>query len=130
MAVLRDYTNSLDIGLKPLDIGLKPLDIGLKLPRGFRLRVTHGPDAGSVIESRGPKLSVGSAPENDLVLDDTQVSAHHLVLQWREGAYWIDHGGSGLGGLVTGNHSHQAMMLRDGSELMLGDTTLRFELLD
>lgn len=123
MAVLRDYTNS-------LDIGRKPLDIGLKLPRGFRLRITHGPNADSVIESRRPKLSVGSAPGNDLVLEDTQVSAHHLVLQWREGSYWIGHGGSGLEGLVTGTPSHQAMMLHDGSELMLGDTTLRFELLD
>jgi pSer/pThr/pTyr-binding forkhead associated (FHA) protein len=116
MAVPSDHTNS--------------LDIGLKLPRGFRLRVTHGPNADFVIESRGPQLSVGSAPGNDLVLGDTQVSAHHLVLQWREGSYWIGHGGSGRGGLVTGNLPCQAMMLRDGSELMLGDTTLRFELLD
>lgn len=105
-------------------------DIGLKLPRGFRLRITHGPNVDSVIESRGPQLSVGSAPGNDLVLDDAQVSAHHLILQWREGSYWISQGGGGTGAVANGNHVHQALMLRDGSELMIGDTTLRFELLD
>lgn len=106
------------------------LDIGLKLPRGFRLRITHGPNADSVIESRGLELSVGSAPGNDLVLPDAQVSAHHLILQWREGAYWVGQGYGGPGDLATGNHAPQPSMLRDGSELMLGDTTLRFELLD
>lgn len=118
MAALSEHTTS--------------FDIGLKLPRGFRLRITHGPNADSVIESRGPQLSVGSAPGNDLVLEDAQVSAHHLILQWRAGSYWIDQGGGGggSGGVVTGNHAYQALMLRDGSELMLGDTTLRFELLD
>lgn len=106
------------------------LDLGLKLPRGFRLRITHGPNADLVIESRGPQLSVGSAPGNDLVLKDAQVSAHHLILQWREGSYWIGQGGGEPGGAVNGNHVHQALMLRDRSELILGDTTLRFELLD
>lgn len=107
-----------------------PLDIGLKIPRGFRLRITHGPNADSVIESRGPLLSVGSAPGNDLVLEDAQVSARHLILQWREDSYWIGQGGGELGDPVTGNHAHHPLMLRDGSELTLGDTTLRFELLD
>jgi pSer/pThr/pTyr-binding forkhead associated (FHA) protein len=106
------------------------LDIGLKLPRGFRLRITHGPNADSVIESRGPQLSVGSAPGNDLVLPDAQVSAHHLILQWREGSYWVGQGDGGPGGPANGNHAPGALPLRDGSELMLGDTTLRFELLD
>lgn len=106
------------------------LDLGLKLPRGFRLRITHGPNADVVIESRGLQLSVGSAPGNDFVLKDAQVSAHHLLLQWREGSYWIGLGGGEPGGVVTGNQVHQALMLRDRSELMLGDTTLRFELLD
>lgn len=106
------------------------LDVGLKLPRGFRLRIMQGPNADAVIESRGPQLSVGSAPGNDLVLKDAQVSARHLVLQWREGSYWVGQAESEPGGGVTGNHVSQVLMLRDRSELMLGDTTLRFELLD
>jgi len=107
-----------------------PLDIELKLPREFRLRITHGSNADSVIGRRGLEPSVGSAPSTELVLPDAQVPAPQLTLQWRAGSYWIGQGGGGLVDRVTGNHDHHALVLRDASELTLGAATLRFELMD
>ena len=46
----------------------------------FRMRVTHGPDAGREAVSDGPELSVGTAPTNQLVLSDPTVSRNHLAV--------------------------------------------------
>jgi pSer/pThr/pTyr-binding forkhead associated (FHA) protein len=105
------------------------LDIGPTLPPGFRLRVTRGPSEGLVVESTESQLSVGSAPGNDLVLNDLLVSRCHLVVEWSEGCYWVRYGGF-TSELLVGDRCSTALMLRDRSELMLGNTTLQFELLD
>jgi pSer/pThr/pTyr-binding forkhead associated (FHA) protein len=105
------------------------LNIDPVLPPGFRLRVTRGPSEGLVVESTEPQLSVGSAPGNDLVLNDLLVSRCHLLVEWSEGSYWIRYAGTGSG-LLVGDRALHCLMLRDRSELMLGDTTLQFELLD
>jgi len=104
------------------------LDIGPVLPPGFRLRVTRGPSEGLVVESHEAQLSVGSAPENDLVLNDVLVSPRHLVVAWSEGCYWVRYGNSA--GELSVAANAPGLMLRDRSELMIGDTTLQFELLD
>ena len=104
------------------------LDIGSQLPREFQLRVTRGPSAGVTVRSTGTQLSVGRAPENDLVLNDLLISGHHLIVQWNEGSYWVRFAGA-LNGLFSGGRAPQPSVLRDGSELMLGATTMRFELL-
>jgi len=33
----------------------------------------------------GRRLAVGRAPSNDLVLDARSVSAHHAIVEWRDG---------------------------------------------
>lgn len=107
----------------------KKLNIGPVLPPRFRLRVTRGPSEGLVVESTRPQLSVGSEPGNDLVLNDLLVSRRHLLVEWSEGCYWIRYAGS-TNGLLLGDRALHSLALRDRSELMLGNTTLRFELLD
>jgi DNA-binding NtrC family response regulator len=95
----------------------------------FQLRVSSGPGAGRVARGTGPQLSVGSAPENDLVLDDPLISRRHLVVRWSDRGYWVRDAGSMNGTFIDG-HAIQAALLRHGSELALGGTTLVFELLD
>ena len=106
------------------------LDIGRAPPKGFRLSVTRGPSEGLVVESTGAELSVGSAPGNDLVLNDLLVSRRHLIVEWSEGSYWVRYAGlANTNGVAIIDRSFHASVLRDGSELMLGETTLHFEVL-
>lgn len=110
---------------------VKTLDIELGPAKGFRLSVTRGPSEGLVVQSSGAQISVGSAPGNDLVLNDLLVSRRHLIVEWSEGSYWVRYAGLAL---MTGTAIHDrafhASVLRDGSELMLGETTLRFETIE
>lgn len=105
------------------------LDIGPAPPRGFRISVTRGPSEGLVVESRGTKISVGSAPGNDLVLNDLHVSRRHLIVEWSEGSYWVRYAGL-TNGMMISDRAFHASILRDGSELMLGETTLHFEVIE
>src|SRR6185436_19154477 len=102
--------------------------MGLSTPTRYRLRVTRGPSEGLVMETTSPQLSIGSGPGNDLVLNDLQISRRHLVVEWYEGGYWIRYAGT-MQGVVIGDRGLHSLMLRDQAELMLGDTTLHFELL-
>jgi pSer/pThr/pTyr-binding forkhead associated (FHA) protein len=96
----------------------------LDSPRRFRLRVTQGPSTGLTVNNDGPQLSVGSAPGNDLVLKDPLVSNRHLLVRWSNGSYWARCAGPNEECV-----GHPAE-LRHGTELMLGATTLVFELFD
>jgi pSer/pThr/pTyr-binding forkhead associated (FHA) protein len=108
----------------------KGLDTSPPPPKGFRLSVTRGPSEGLVVESAGSQISVGSAPGNDLVLNDLHVSRRHLIVEWSEGSYWVRYAGlTNSNGAVISDRSFHASVLRDGSELMLGETTLHFEVL-
>jgi predicted component of type VI protein secretion system len=108
----------------------KPLDIEPDPPRGFRLSVTRGPSEGLVVESTGAELSVGSAPGNDLVLNDLLVSRRHLIVEWHEGSYWVRYAGlTNTDGMTVSERAFHSSVLRDDSELMLGETTIHFEVL-
>lgn len=118
------------MGAVTLVTDTKPLDIGPAPPRGFRLSVTRGPSEGLVVESTGAQVSVGSAPGNDLVLNDLLVSRRHLIVEWSEGSYWVRYAGlTNTTGLTVAERSFHSSVLRDGSELMLGETTIHFEVL-
>lgn len=73
----------------------------------------------------GSCLSLGSAPDNAVVLASSAVSRHHARV-WRtpEGACWIEDLGSTNGTRVDGQRVEKAW-LRTGSSVSLGDETLR-----
>jgi DNA-binding NtrC family response regulator len=97
--------------------------------RSFQLRVLSGPNEGAVATAVGRELSVGTAPGNHLVLTDPLVSRHHLVVQWGNRGYWARDVGS-TNGTKIGDHIIQAAALHDGSQLVIGNTRLVFELLE
>jgi two-component system, NtrC family, response regulator GlrR len=97
--------------------------------RSFQLRVVSGPNEGAVATAVGRELSVGTAPGNHLVLTDPLVSRHHLVVQWGHRGYWARDVGSTNGTRIS-DHVIQAAALHDGSELVIGNTRLVFELLE
>ncbi len=98
--------------------------------RGFRLVVAEGPDGGRTWESVGDRAAVGTEAPNDLRLSDETASRFHCEVRIEaSGAARVRDLGSANGTLLDGVQVVEAF-LRDGSQLRLGGTLLRFELLD
>lgn len=103
------------------------LDLTGERPRRFRRRVrievTGGPCIGRTVTSSKRRISVGSAAENDLVLDDSAVSRHHLAIDLTEQEIALTDLGSTNGVFGGGLRLRQATI--DGPiTLTLGRTTL------
>jgi DNA-binding NtrC family response regulator len=96
------------------------------LLRCARLSVTRGPDAGQELGIETPRISVGSAPDCDLVLSDPAVSRRHFELIATEGGYLLRDLGS-TNGTRAGGVRLQRALLDEPTLLTLGSTTLRLE---
>lgn len=91
-----------------------------------RLEVLSGPSAGKVIETEKDLVRVGSAPGNDLVLDDPEVSRSHLELRRQVGQYVLADLGS-TNGTFIGDLQVKEATIRTAKEINLGGTTtIRF----
>lgn len=71
----------------------------------------------------GETLSVGRAPDCDLVVDDPSVSKHHAALVWDEPhrRVLVEDLGSSNGVHLNGERIKSKMWLRDGDTLTFGD---------
>src|SRR3954470_14582290 len=79
-----------------------------------------------VHETTGQRVSIGRAPDNDVVLPDLTVSARHAVLDRAgDGSYVITDLGSSNGTFVNGARV-QKSRVDEGSVLSLGRHLLRF----
>lgn len=91
------------------------------------LTITSGENAGKqfVIEHR--PLSIGREPARDIQLVDPKVSRKHALLR-RDGDACLIAPAKALNGIViNGNRVESETALRDGDEIQLGATVLRFE---
>lgn len=73
-----------------------------------------------------PKVTVGRSERNDLVLEDTNASRFHAVVESTPQGYRIADQNSRNGILVDGRRCQEAMLV-NGVTVRLGDTLLRFE---
>jgi pSer/pThr/pTyr-binding forkhead associated (FHA) protein len=69
--------------------------------------------------------SLGRAQDNDVHVPDEHASRHHARIDVQQGAYVISDLGSANGTFVN-NQRIQRQALRDGDEIRIGDTVLRF----
>lgn len=88
--------------------------------------VLSGPLAGSVVEV-GEKLTLGRRPENTLRIRDDQVSRFHAVIERHDDHYVVEDLGSRTGTVVNGRPIVDRTELASGSELVIGQTVLRFD---
>ena len=72
----------------------------------------------------GMSLSVGRAFDNDIILEDEYVSAHHLRLTRGEEGWEVEDLDS-LNGVSRGGGAASNGVIRSGEELGVGHTTLR-----
>jgi DNA-binding NtrC family response regulator len=94
--------------------------------KALRVEVIKGPDVGKAHVASTDRLTIGTAPGNDVQLTDETVSRYHLEL-FREGAHIVvqDHGstnGTAAGGVLIERGRIQA-----GTVLTLGRTQIRID---
>ena len=92
-------------------------------PRQGMLVVMSGPDKESSIIVEGPLISIGTRPDNSLMLSDKTVSRHHAELVEHAGRYIIRDLGSTNGTIVNGERIREGL-LEIGAVIKLGYTEL------
>ncbi len=95
----------------------------------YRLVVTDGENTDAEALCDSAVATIGSAPSNDLVLDDAAVSRVHVAIDVDDQGYRLVDRDSKNGVFVKGLRVRE-IYLKDKTEFTLGSTTIRFELTD
>ena len=91
------------------------------------LSFESGPFAGRIVALPNQMVSIGRAPDNDVVVGDPATSGHHGRIEERAGSFWISDLGSTNGTLVNGEPVIDKQ-LSDGDTIAIGQNMLRFTL--
>ncbi|MGB1285756.1 MAG: FHA domain-containing protein [Aggregatilineales bacterium] len=94
----------------------------------YRLVVRRGPQPNQVYELTETTISLGRDVTNQLVINDREVSRHHLRFTRGQDGYTVEDLGSTNGTFINGKRVSGASLLKDGDMLGLGETvTLGYE---
>ena len=85
-----------------------------------------GANAGQTIPIAGAVTTIGRAPENDVVIEDTSVSRTHAEITFVDGEFQLSDSGSSGGTMVEGRSAATTIPLSSGSAVNIGDTELVF----
>ena len=91
------------------------------------LTFESGPFAGRIVALPNQMVTIGRAPDNDVVVGDPATSGHHGRIEVRSGFFWISDLGSTNGTLVNGEPVIEKQ-LADGDQVAIGQNMLRFTL--
>jgi hypothetical protein len=92
-----------------------------------KLSFETGPFTGRMIALPNQMVTLGRAPDNDVVVADPATSGRHGRIEVRAGAFWISDLGSTNGTLVNGEPVIEKQ-LADGDLIAIGQNTIRFTL--
>ena len=92
-----------------------------------KLSFETGPFTGRIIALPNQMVTLGRAPDNDVVVADPATSGRHGRIEVRTGAFWISDLGSTNGTLVNGEPVIEKQ-LADGDLIAIGQNTIRFTL--
>ncbi len=104
-----------------LDSGEQKLEL-----QRYKLSIVDGANAGNVSTWEGRRITLGSSPDNDVVLDDPTISRVHATIEVDETGYILRDNNSKNGTFACGLRVRE-IYLTSGTTFRLGDTTLRFE---
>jgi dipeptidyl aminopeptidase/acylaminoacyl peptidase len=91
------------------------------------LTFESGPFAGRIVALPTQMVTIGRAPDNDIVVGDPATSAHHGRIEVRSGEFWISDLGSTNGTLVNGEPVIEKQ-LSGGDLIAVGQNNIRFTL--
>ena len=89
------------------------------------LTFESGPFAGRIVALPNQMVTIGRAPDNDVVVGDPATSGRHGRIEVRAGSFWISDLGSTNGTLVNGEAVIEKQ-LTDGDQIAIGQNTIRF----
>jgi dipeptidyl aminopeptidase/acylaminoacyl peptidase len=97
--------------------------------QGYPAKLTFesGPFAGRIVALPNQMVTVGRAPDNDIVVSDPATSGRHGRIEVRGTAFWISDLGSTNGTLVNGEPVIEKQ-LTHGDLIAMGQNTIRFTL--
>lgn len=72
-----------------------------------------------------PVIRIGRAPDNDVIIDDPYIDAHHVSLDVSDAESWRARDLHSVNGTLKSNHVIDSTTLRSGDELLIGRTRLR-----
>jgi len=93
----------------------------------YRLQVIEGPNVGKEWIADRRVITIGSAFDSDIALDDATVSRRHCQISYDGNAYVLEDLES-KNGTYLESYRIRSVFLRPGTRIGLGSTTLRFEL--
>lgn len=95
---------------------------------GFRLIVRRGPQPNQAYELNKDIITLGRDITNDIVINDPEVSRHHMRLTRGAGGFTLEDLGSTNGTFINGQRLTGAKPLSNGDMIGLGETvTLGYE---
>ncbi len=94
-------------------------------PRQWALEIATGPNAGAVVPLVPGRYRFGQHRDNDIVLADSGVAPRHGVLEIAAGSALFESLAPGVRVRNRSLAEGARRPLRDGAEIMLGDTCLR-----
>ncbi len=75
-----------------------------------------------------PLTSLGRAPTNTIVLDDTFASNEHALVMLRSGQWWLEDRNSSNGTLLNGYRIQEPVVITMGDIISIGQVELKLEL--
>lgn len=93
-----------------------------------RLVVVQGPSSGAKLVLTRSRANVGRQSTNDLVLDDSRVSAAHLELERREGGRLLVRDLGSTNGTWLGTHRIIEAEIGPGALLRVGESTIQVDI--
>ena len=88
------------------------------------LVIQQGPDIGKSFSLNKDIITIGSTGENDIVINDPDVSQHHALISKSEGDWVIEDLGSKSGVWVNARRVKQPVYLRQGTRINLGPNVM------
>ena len=89
---------------------------------GWQLVMQQGPRAGQAFDLNKPDMTIGREANNDIVVEDPQVSRHHVRLTQQGAGYVAEDLGSTNGTFLNGQRVFGVRPLNGGDTLGVGDT--------
>ncbi|MBN1574099.1 MAG: FHA domain-containing protein [Deltaproteobacteria bacterium] len=108
--------------------GSVPKPSGAKKPAsgsGFFLKLLSGSAQGDLFPIDSPEISIGRGPQNNILLNDLEVSRNHAMIVSEKEGFFIHDLGSSNGTFVSGKKVKTAL-LSPGDEIRMGGVILRF----
>ncbi len=94
---------------------------------GPRLIILTKDRSSIIFHVNSDKSTIGRDMSNSIIINDTKISKHHLMITNKKGNVWLEDLNSRNGTYLNGRRIKDKVLLNDGNLIKIGSTILRFE---